>query len=257
MTWIHCGCDEKKEFYRSFRNENEARKCYGRFNRIICVSNAVRESFCKAASIDLPCEVLYNIVESDRIRAEGDEPAEIIASDGRINLVAVGTLKKPKGYDRMLSIIKRLHGEGYPVRLYILGIGPMRKAMESYITANNLRDVVKLLGYHVNPYKYVKKCDLMICASFIEGFSTAVMEALILGIPVCTVNVAGRQELLRQENQYGVVTENSEEALYEGIKGLLDTPELLLHYREQALIRGQSFIKQNTVKAVENMMNSL
>ena len=51
-----------------------------------------------------------------------------------------------------------------------------------------------------------------------------------------------------------MVTENDEEALYEGIKSLLDDPDKLAHYQRQAEIRGKSFSTENTVKAVEEML---
>ena len=128
--------------------------------------------------------------------------------------------------------------------------------MEEYIGQNDLYDSVTLLGYKTNPYKYVSKCDLFVCASFAEGFSTAATEALIVSTPVCTVEVSGMREMLG-DSRYGLITENSEEALYKGIKSLLDDPDLLEHYRRQAVVRGKDFSTENTVKAVENMLLSL
>ena len=113
------------------------------------------------------------------------------------------------------------------------------------------------LGYDTNPYKYVAKCDLFLCASFAEGFSTAATEALIVGTPVCTVEVSGMKEMLGEHNEYGLVTENDENALYEGIKKLLDDPALLNHYKKQAAIRGRDFSTEETVRAVEEMLLSL
>jgi len=54
-----------------------------------------------------------------------------------------------------------------------------------------------------------------------------------------------------------VKTENSEEALYEGIKELLDNPDLLAHYKKQAEIRGRMFSTAATVNAVESMLIQL
>ena len=103
----------------------------------------------------------------------------------------------------------------------------------------------------------MSKCDLFICASFAEGFSTAATEALIVGTPVCTVEVSGMKEMLGENNDWGIVTDNDEEALYQGIKCLLDDPGLLVHYREKAAQRGKTFSTENTVKAVENMLMDL
>ena len=124
--------------------------------------------------------------------------------------------------------------------------------MERYIRANDLQEAVTLLGYQTNPYKYVSKCDLFVCASFAEGFSTAATEALIVGTPVCTV-----EEMLGEHDEWGIVTENSEEALYQGIKDLLDHPDKLTHYKEKAIERGKTFSTENTVRAVEDMMLKL
>ena len=116
---------------------------------------------------------------------------------------------------------------------------------------------VKFLGYQLNPYKYVAKCDLFVCASFAEGFSTAATEALIVGTPVCTVEVSGMKEMLGENNEYGLVVENNEEALYQGIKKLLDDPELLKHYKKKAAERGKMFSTEKTVNAVQDMLMSL
>lgn len=161
-----------------------------------------------------------------------------------------------KGFDRMIKIQKKLLAEGYQTKLLILGTGNQRTELEKWCKENGIFDTVQFLGYQTNPYKYVSKCDLFVCASHEEGFSTAATEALIVGTPVCTVEVSGMKEMLGN-NEYGLITENNEEALYQGIKALLDQPELLQHYKEQAIIRGKTFSTKNTVHAVESMLEAL
>ena len=65
------------------------------------------------------------------------------------------------------------------------------------------------------------------------------------------------KEMLGEHDEYGVVTENDENALYQGIKRLLDEPELLEHYKKQAKIRGKDFNTEETVKAVEALLFGL
>lgn len=258
VSWIHVEQHDLKRLSASFRNDAEAIACYNRFDKTICVSRTVKKDFCSIINYHGNCEVLYNTVESERILDLSKEKADRIDyCEGCINLIAVGTLKESKGYLRLLKIIKRLIKESYKVKLYILGIGPQEKELKEYISHNMLEEAIVFLGYDVNPYKYVSKCDLFVCSSFAEGFSTAATEALIVGTPVCTVDVSGMKEMLGGNNEYGIVTENSEDALYEGIKMLLEDPELLKHYRRQAGIRGKIFTKENTVNAVEKMLLNL
>lgn len=257
VSWIHVEQHTMDKLAGSFRSEQEARACYNRFDQTICVSKYVHDDFCQLLDFQKPCRVLYNTVESDKILAGASEAAPELVDDGKIRVIAVGTLKQSKGYMRLLNIIKRLRDEQYPMHLYILGIGPLQAEMEEYIRRNELQDTVTLLGYQTNPYNYVSKCDLFVCASFAEGFSTAATEALIVGTPVCTVEVSGMKEMLGEHNEWGVVTENSEEALYDGIKKLLDSPDLLAYYKSRASLRGQNFRAEETVKDVEQMLLQL
>ena len=257
VSWIHVEQHTMERLSRSFRNEKEAVECYNRFDQTVCVSQFVYQDFCRLLEFQKPCRVLYNTVESDKILASSNEYAPGLENCREVKLVAVGTLKESKGYMRLLQIMKRLCEENYSVHLYILGIGPLQHKMEQYINENKLNDAVTFLGYQTNPYKYVSKCDLFVCASFAEGFSTAATEALIVGTPVCTVDVSGMKEMLGENDEWGIVTENGSEALYLGIKRLLDSPDLLVYYKRRAAIRGKDFYAKKTVKDVEEMLIQL
>lgn len=259
INWVHVEQRTRGAASRSFRNEKEAEGCYSRFERHVFVAETVKEDFLSLfpKEIKKPCDVMYNTVESDKIIALSQEAADEIIDDGCIKMVSTGTLKEVKGFDRLLRIVKRLSTEGYSVHLYLLGKGPLREQLENYVNDNQINNIVTFLGYQTNPYKYVEKCDLFVCSSHREGFSTAATEALIVGTPVCTTEVSGMREMLGENNEYGVVTENNEEALYEGVKQLLDNSELLNHYKNQAGKRGKSFSTENTVKAVENLLISI
>ena len=258
VCWIHIEQRTQKRAAGSFRSSREAMDCYGRFDRIICVSDAVRKDFLGLLPVKVPTDVLYNTNESAKIMAlSGESVEDGLFSDREIKLVGVGKLLKNKGFHRMLPIVQKLRREGHPVHLYILGIGPMEEELKQMPAGLGIADAVTLLGYQTNPYKYVAKCDLFVCASYAEGFSTAATEALIVGTPVCTVEVSGMKEMLGSNNEWGIVTENDEEALYQGIKRLLDEPSLLAHYKQQAVERGKTFSTENTVNAVQEMLLGL
>ena len=257
VCWIHRTMTTKKDASRLFRNEKEAEKCYESFDYIVSVSKDVEKSFLKIFPV-MRSTVLYNTNQTDLILKKAQEPiAESLFEHSEFNICGMGSLIPVKGFDRLIRVHYRLKKLGFPVHTYILGEGNEKGSLLKLIRNLKLENSVTLLGYSENPYKYLKKCDLFVCSSLSEGFSTAVTEALVLGIPVCTVNVSGMKELLGNNNEYGIVTDNDEEALYKGIKHLLDDNELLQHYKSQALIRGGEFQTDNTVKAVENMFVEL
>ncbi len=257
VSWIHVEQHTMDCLASAFRNVSEARECYNRFDETVCVSQFVRDDFCGILDCKRPCRVLYNTVKSRAISEGSRENAPEIAENDCPKLIGIGTLKKTKGFDRLIRIHKRLRDRGLPVHTYILGKGPERENLLKQAEELGVSESVTLLGYQTNPYKYVAKCDMFVCTSFAEGFSTAATEALILGVPVCTVEVSGMKEMLGENNEYGVVTENNEDALFEGIYEMLTAPGRLEHYRAQAALRGRNFRTEETVRAVEEMLYDL
>ena len=65
------------------------------------------------------------------------------------------------------------------------------------------------------------------------------------------------KEMLGEHNEYGVVTKNDEDSFFEGVKELLENRKLLEYYRSQAIIRGNAFNTENTVKETEKMFIEL
>lgn len=258
VSWIHIEQKNEKTVVASFRNIQEAKKCYAKFDEIISVSKEVEQSFRNTLHVQGKYRVLYNTVDSKEILEKAKEKVEEIElKNTEIKIVAVGKLLKSKGFDRILRITERLLQEKYKVHVYILGSGPMKNELEKFIADKHMEQHATLLGYQLNPYKYISKCDLFVCASYAEGFSTAATEALIVGTPVVTTPVAGMEEILGKENNYGIISEMSEESLYLCIRNLLQNPKMMKHYKEKAAERGQDFSKKKTVTAVEEYLENL
>lgn len=257
VSWIHGEQHSMECCSTSYRSEREILSCYQHMDQIIAVANTVKEDFQNIFhKISPDVSVLYNTNESDQIKRLSNVPVDCFKQQ-EFKIISTGSLKQVKGFKRLIRIHSKLKKEGYPVHTYILGRGPLRSELEELIHKYGIEDSFTLLGYHTNPYKYVAKADLFVCSSYREGFSTAATEALIVGTPVCTVEVSGMKEMLGENNEYGIVTANNDEALYQGIKELVENPEKLQYYKQRAISRGKDFSMEKTVKAVEDMLCSL
>jgi len=259
VCWLHVQLDSSKEVAQSFRSLNEAKKCYESFDQLIAVAETVKESFYKSTGIKKECiKVLYNTNDTDEIiRQSKEQIDDLLFKKKEINICSVGRIIEMKGYWRLAKVHKKLIDQGIKHNIYILGVGNQENKIRKYISDNHLNDTFIFLGFKDNPYKYVKNCDLFICSSFREGFSTAVTESLIVGTPVVSTLCSGAQELLGYNNEYGLVVENSEEGIYEGLYYLLTHDKELARYKELAQKRGKNFSKERTVKSVETMLEEL
>ena len=200
---------------------------------------------------------IHNTVDSEKIQRLSKEAIDLNFDDTEIKICAVGKLLKNKGFDRLVHIQKLLKEKGYRSHFYFIGEGSLRAEIESYCLKHGLESTVTLLGFLNNPFPYMRRCDLFVCASLQEGYSTATTEALILGLPVLTTNVSGMSEMLGNNNDYGIITENSEKALLNGLLQLLDRPGMLEHYKKMAQIRGMQFSTQNLVAETEHFIEDI
>lgn len=253
IAWIHTEFVNEKFVSRIYRSFEEARNCYAIFDKVVCVSEQVRERFCSLVVFNSEkVTVQYNTIDSDVIRMLAQEKvSDSSFSQDEFKVIAVGKIIQNKGFDRLARVLKRLVSEDIYPHIYIVGAGEDREKIEKYLEKESLSEYFTFIGYRKNPYQYINKCNLFVCSSYREGFSTATTEALILGIPVLTVDVSGMRELLGNNNEYGVIVSNDEESLYQGLKDYILSPELQKKYKAKAEERGKRFNKDVTVKETE------
>ncbi len=259
-TFVVAGADNPKiawvhgEFFDNF-NSFGLRHIYNRYDRIVGVSNYVCRTIFDYIKPKKKIEFVWNTNDSAKIKKSALE--KLSTDDSVFNLVTVGCLEKTKGYDRLIKVCKRLADDGTEYNLNIVGEGIERVNLENMISSYGLDKYIHLAGFQKNPYPYVANADLFICSSRTEGLSTAVTEAIILGVPVVSTDVSGAKEILGENNEYGIVTDNNEEALYEGIKTMLSDKEIREHYAVKAKERGSFFDTASTVKQAEDLFNSI
>lgn len=102
-----------------------------------------------------------------------------------------------KGYSLLPIEVKRKY------KLVIAGDGPDMGRLKKLIMNMKLTNNVMLIGNQKNPYKFMKNAKLYIHSSISEGFSMAILEALMCGCTVVASNCqVGPAEIL-QQGKYG------------------------------------------------------
>ena len=96
--------------------------------------------------------------------------------------------------------------------------------------------------------------DLFVCSSRAEGYSLVIAEAMTLGLPVVSTNCAGPNELL-DNGKYGLLVDNNETSLYQGISTVINDVTLKESLKEKSIKRSQAFNVRETLDALENLLN--
>jgi len=251
-AWVHTDMWIYYEQEKVFRTIEKAISCYKSYKKIVCVSNGVKEGFKKRFGFVDNIEVKYNPINESLVREKAKAPITEFSVTDNTKLVSVGRLVPQKGYDRLLAVHKALIEEGLAHELWIVGEGAERDKFEEYILQNKLQSTVKLIGFSDNPYKYIDKADIFVSSSIVEGFSLVCLEALLCDKPIICTDCGGAKELLGA-SEYGLLVENSEDGIYNGLKRILTDKKLCGYYKEKAIERGSMFLFQESIERIEDL----
>ena len=252
IAWLHTDSNNAFGNFNEIQL-NETKDIYEKFDLVVGVAKSVCDSFENIFGLKEKLKVQYNIFENNKIITKSKEDIDENLKNNKFKLISVGRLIPIKGYERLLKCIKKLKEDNLEFELWIVGDGSEKSKLEKYIIENDLNDVVKLLGFQDNPYKYIVECDLFVCSSLAEGFSTVVAEAIILGKPIITTRCSGMDELVGEDN-CGLITENNEDSLYDGLKKILTNNKLYEELTNNSKKKAKFFEAENMINEIETLL---
>ena len=192
------------------------KKVYRPFDKIICVSNAVREKF----NAMLPeyaekTETMHNVFDEEEIKTLASEFEPFKKSN--FDIVTVARVDNAsKRIDGIINICYQLKKRGLSdFKWRIVGDGPDIKSNIELAKKLNMGDTVIFEGEKQNPYPYIYKSDLFALFSAYEGYPLVIGEAMILNTPILTSHYAAANEQIPKK--CGIVAESDAEffeALY-------------------------------------------
>ena len=140
-------------------------------------------------------------------------------------LVCVGRLCEQKGQHLLVEAVDRLTRRGVPVRLRLVGDGPMRDGLEAAARERGIADRVEFTGNASAEQirGHLRACRGFVLPSFAEGLPVVIMEALAMRRPVLSTYVAGIPELVDPGCGYLVPAGDVEE-LTDAMEALLREP---------------------------------
>lgn len=210
-------------------------KVWSQYDHIISISEHVTESFLtQYPTLREKIVLVENITSPSFIRGMAlDSSIKVPFDESSFNIVSVGRLCYPKGYDNAVQALAILHERGYKnLKWYVVGYGGDEAMLRELIAKYQLEDSFILLGKQLNPYPFIKAADLYAQPSRYEGKAVTVTEAQILAKPVMITNYETAHSQLKSGFD-GYIADLSIEGIADGIEKLYLDPQL-----RQNLING-------------------
>jgi glycosyltransferase involved in cell wall biosynthesis len=234
ISWVHCNIYHEwylhlAKWYKGYFNSKKHEEyLYNQLASIVFVSEDSRKGFNRTFNAPHPQQmVIHNfLVNKEEIQSKANE-YEVEKS--KFTICCVGRFSQQKRFDKAINIAKILKDKGLEFELWMLGEGNLEKEYKQQIKELNLRDNIVFFGYQRNPYPYIRKADIFLLTSDVEGGPLVVCEALCLNVPVVSTDVGYVKEVLNN-GKYGVVTSFEEKDIADTLIDLMKDKEKLQCY---------------------------
>ncbi|TGV02560.1 glycosyltransferase [Flavivirga rizhaonensis] len=161
-----------------------------------------------------------------------------------------------KQFDKLIYAYSKSILPSENVALVILGDGSRRKALINIAQQNGVANLVHLLGFKNNPYKYIKRAKFFVLSSLHEGMPMVMLEALACETPVVSFNCkTGPSEIIIDKENGLLVEDQNINSLTDAMNLFIQDKELYKQCKSKTLSSVESFSLEAIGKQWLELMN--
>jgi len=228
-------------------------RLYPRASRVVVLNERAREYFDK--SPDIRTMVMPNPVVIETDKKTGDLDNEVTSEHF---IVAMGRLSREKCFDLLIRAYSRVAAEYSDWNLVIMGEGPERESLEALRDELGLNDRVILPGAVKTPHVVLKRADMFVSSSELEGFPMALCEAMACGLPVVAAEYHSAVSDIIEDGQNGILVPTGDsEALAASMIRLIDDPRERKRLAENSVEIGTRYSVDAVMERWEQLLKGV
>ncbi len=153
----------------------------------------------------------------------------------RQNIVGTATaLTEQKNIPNLIEAAGIILRRRRDVVFLVLGEGFLEAKLKKLVERKGISDNFKFLGFKKDIENYIKAFDLFVLPSDYEGLSGAVLNAMLLKVPVVSTDAGGLSEVVFNGETGMLVERNNPVKLAKAIEEMLDNRNLRERLKENA-----------------------
>ncbi len=233
---VCCERNDPTKAPQDARRIDVIRSVYERADHVIFQTAAVRDLF--SETVRAHSSILPNPVAVPCLR---EAPL-------RHRIVTMGRLGPQKNHAMLIRAFSRFHAFHPDYTLSICGEGYLRKELTALIGELGLRDHVFLEGRLVKVHEAIRDAEIFVLSSDFEGFSNALLEAMMMGFPCVSTDCEGSKEVIEDGKNGLLVPRGDEDALFRAMLRLAEDPEFRESLGRAAKTTSQRFLRENAAR---------
>ena len=110
--------------------------------------------------------------------------------------VNVGRLYEAKNQILLVKAFEKILEDQSDTDLFILGDGPLKEELETYLKEHKLTQHIFMEGNVENVEQYLAEADAFVLSSNYEGLPLVILEAMASGLPIVSTDVGGVKDVV-------------------------------------------------------------
>jgi glycosyltransferase involved in cell wall biosynthesis len=233
-------------------------KAYRKATSIITVSNEGKTTIVNDFGVGTEkISTIYNGISFPVLDSLKTEPIDDFTFRKEMKyVIAVGNFSPAKNYLLLLESFRLFHSGHKNTSLIILGTGELENEIRNRIILLGLQDVIHLMGYCQNPYKYLAASTCYVLSSQWEGFPNSLLEAMYInGHVISTDCPTGPSEII-SHNEDGILCRpNNPEDLAVAMERLCFDEEIRKYFFKNSRIKIAKFDEKIMIDKYREILN--
>jgi glycosyltransferase involved in cell wall biosynthesis len=177
---------------------NRLRFSLGRIADAVVSNSAGGDAYWRSAPGAQVLRVIPNAIPFDEIARAEPARADGFGADEKVVLYA-GRMDAGKNVESLIAALARVAGE-MPFVAVMCGDGPRRPHLERMARSLGVAHCIVFKGYVDNLWELMKRADVLVSLSRVEGCPNVVLEAMACGCPLVVSDIPAHREMLDEHS---------------------------------------------------------
>lgn len=129
----------------------------------------------------------------------------------------LGRLEPQKNVEMLIRVFANICRDDENLHCVLIGDGYLRENLENLTLQLGVSSKVHFVGRVDNPHQMISMLDLFVSASFLEGMSNAILEAMACGKPIVATTVGDNDKLIEMDGNGFLVPFEQSQSLEKAI----------------------------------------
>lgn len=200
-------------------------------------------------------QVVKNPTDINKIKRLSLLPLNMKLDFTPFTFINVATFRDEKNQDLLIDAINLIRDFNF--QLILIGKGDTLDRIKNKVHNLDLSQKVIFINFTENPYQYMARAHCFLLSSFSEGFPNVLIESLVCGLPIISVDCkTGPRELLAPGTplntliptsgfeiaEYGILcADNSKTSIAAAMKWALEDPSRLEIYKAKGIEKANDY----------------